>query len=299
MSQTNRKQHGLMHGLAPEKRSMTFNGRDFWIGVEARHGSGDILRLGIEPKRHYRLPDATVDDFTALLECSWRLGLVLDRHFGISGVTVKIVAGPQAPLHAEILQRDVRNQQEPVTVTSGEKPIAATFRSAESLAMELPNYLSDVPVGDRMPSSTIGDDIFCRTVLGNDEQTIEKDNGIVAFANRFPDSRFHTLVAPEAHCAWNEMTPEAMHGLSAMTLELGKRVHGAIVRETGRQGQVSIIIHMGSAQTVQHPHIHIKTELPVPEASKGRTTPDPHNPKDREALSEAGMSLVISALKRA
>ncbi len=129
------------------------------------------------------------------------------------------------------------------------------------------------------------DCIFCKIVSGETPSRIVYEDELhIAFLDRLPFSRGHTLVCPKKHgeTIW-DMNESEIAGL----FRTASRVSKAVVRAVGADG-FRLLQNNGEAanQVVAHVHVHV---IPVKMEDRGRFT-------DRKSFASEEMDQTAKAI---
>jgi histidine triad (HIT) family protein len=128
--------------------------------------------------------------------------------------------------------------------------------------------------------------VFCKIVSGRaPSHTVYEDAGYIAFLDKFPFSRGHTLVCPKQHgeTIW-DMDESDIGGLFRTAARVSKAVAAAVGADGFR-----FVQNNGEAanQVVAHVHVHV---IPVKMKDKGRFM-------DRQSLTPVEMEATAQSIR--
>jgi histidine triad (HIT) family protein len=129
--------------------------------------------------------------------------------------------------------------------------------------------------------------IFCKIVSRNaSSHVVYEDDGYIAFLDKFPFSRGHTLVCPKKHgeTIW-DMSETEIGGLFMTAARVSKAIVAAVDADGFR-----FVQNNGEAanQVVAHVHVHV---IPIRLADKGRSM-------DRNVLSPDEMETIARDVQK-
>ena len=128
--------------------------------------------------------------------------------------------------------------------------------------------------------------VFCKIVSGKaPSQVVYEDEGYIAFLDKFPFSKGHTLVCPKKHgeTIW-DMDESDIGGLFRTAARVSKAVAGAVGADGFR-----FVQNNGEAanQVVAHVHVHV---IPVKMKDKGRFM-------DRQTMTPDEMETIARSIR--
>lgn len=128
--------------------------------------------------------------------------------------------------------------------------------------------------------------VFCKIASGKAlSHIVYEDDGYIAFLDKFPFSRGHTLVCPKKHgeTIW-DMDESDIGGLFRTAARVSKAVAAAVGADGFR-----FVQNNGEAanQVVSHVHVHV---IPVKMEDKGRFM-------DRKALTSDEMEAIAQSIR--